>query len=98
MSSRLWTAGPCVALLIAGCTADQRGGASPDPGFGEAVRWNATVQTINPDPVYTDQGAQPGDSGAKGAEAAKRYRTDSVKDVSAVTTTSDSDSGSGDPR
>jgi hypothetical protein len=64
--------------------------------MGEAVKWNSAVQTIDPDPVYTDQDAQPGSSGAKGAEAVKRYRTDAVKDVSVMTTTSDS--GSSEPR
>jgi hypothetical protein len=69
--------------------------ASHDPGFGESLKYNAAIQTINPDPVYAESGAQPGDSGAKGAAAVRRYRTDSVKDVEVLTTTESSGSGSG---
>ena len=47
-----------------------------DPFFGESVRYNAAVQTINPDPVYPEGGMEPGSSGAKGAAAVARYRTD----------------------
>ena len=50
-----------------------------DPYLGEAVRYNAAIQTINPDPVYSANNAQPGSNGDKGARAVKRYRTDSVK-------------------
>ena len=38
-------------------------------------------------PIAAD-GSQPGDSGAKGAAAVKRYRTDAVKQVEATQTTS----------
>ena len=61
---------------------------SPDPGFGEAAKYNAAAQTIDPDPVYAEGGSQPGDSGAKGTAAVKRYRTDAVKQVDAALTTS----------
>jgi len=47
-----------------------------DPAFGESVRYNAAIQTINPAPVYAENGAQPGDNGDRGAQAVKRYRTD----------------------
>ena len=59
--------------------------ATPDPKsrigeddifFGESVRFNAAAQTINPDPIYPDGGMEPGSSGAKGAAAVARYRTD----------------------
>ena len=96
MSFKHWIAIPCATLLLAGCTAGHRTVGSPDPALGEAVKWNAAVQTIDPDPVYSEQDAQPGGSGAKGAEAVKRYRTDNVKDVRVLTTTSDS--GASDPR
>jgi alanyl-tRNA synthetase len=65
-----------------------------DPAVGEAVKYNAAIQIINPAPVYAEQGAQPGDNGDKGAQAVKRYRTDKVKDVETMTTTSGS-TGSG---
>jgi hypothetical protein len=65
-----------------------------DPGFGETVKYAAAVQTIDPDPVYAPDGAQPGDNGDKGAHAVKRYRTDAVKAVETMTT-SQSQSGGG---
>ena len=96
MSFKHWIAIPGAALLLAGCNAGQRSAGSADPAFGEAAKWNAAAQTINPDPVYTEQGAQPGGSGVKGAEAVERYRTDNIKDVRVLTTTSDP--GTSDPR
>jgi hypothetical protein len=66
-----------------------------DPGVGEAARYNAAVQIINPDPVYPAGAALPGDSGVKGAAAVKRYRSDSVKQVEVMTTTSGSTGSSG---
>jgi hypothetical protein len=78
MSSRLivLTAG---ALLLAGCQSvrDKNIG-SEDPAWGEAVKYNAAVQTINPAPVYPEDSAQPGDNGEKGAKAVQRYRNDEV--------------------
>ncbi len=53
---------------------------SPDPGFGEAVRHNTAMQTINPDPVNEPGSAQPGELGDKGQAAVERYRTDQVND------------------
>ena len=100
MSSKHWIAIPGAALvLLAGCSAGQPPRtASANAAFGESAKWNAAVQTIDPDPVYSERDAQPGESGAKGAEAVKRYRTDSVKDVRVLTTTSNSSSGSSEPR
>ncbi len=46
-------------------TANQNIG-DEDPAFGEAVKYNAAVQTINPDPVYAAGAAQPGDNGDEG--------------------------------
>jgi hypothetical protein len=87
-------------LALAGCESFSQAShaqtsASLDAGFGESLKYNAAIQTINPDPVYAESGAQPGDSGAKGAAAVRRYRTDSVKDVEVLTTTESSGSGSG---
>ncbi|WP_265569667.1 hypothetical protein [Sphingomicrobium nitratireducens] len=50
--------------------------------YGEAVKYNTAVQTINPAPVYPAGGAQPGDSGEHGSDAVQRYRDDSVKQPS----------------
>ena len=87
MSSKIFVAAPVAALLLAGCDTLNQNNLSPDPGFGEAVKYNAAVQVIDPDPVYTADGAQPGDSGEKGAAAVKRYRTDQVRKVETMTTT-----------
>ena len=88
MSFKLFSAAPLAVLLLAGCDTINQNNISPDPGFGEAAKYNAAVQTIDPDPVYSEEDAQPGDNGAKGAAAVRRYRTDSVKDVQQQTTTS----------
>ena len=93
MSFRLLIAAPLAALLVAGCDTLNQNNLSPDPAFGEATKYNAAVQTIDPDPVYSADGSQPGDSGAKGAAAVKRYRTDQVKQLEEQTTTA----GSGGP-
>jgi hypothetical protein len=74
-------------LILAGCKTTSPNGVvtsqagSMDAAFGEVSRYNAAIQTINPDPVYADGGAQPGDNGDKGADAVARYRTDQVKDT-----------------
>ena len=65
-----------------------------DHGMGEAVKYNALAQTINPDPVYVPGGAQAGDNGVKGQKATERYRKDAVKAIERETTASGS-SGSG---
>ena len=87
MFSKLSVSAPLALLVLAGCDTLNQNNISPDPAFGEATKYNAAVQTIDPDPVYAEDGAQPGDSGAKGAAAVKRYRTDAVKEVEQVGTT-----------
>ena len=88
MSSKPLLAAPLAVLLLAGCDTLNQPNGSPDPAFGEAAKYNAAVQIIDPDPVYTADSAQPGDSGAKGAAAVKRYRTDAVKAVQVMSTSS----------
>lgn len=66
-----------------------------DHGLGEAFRYDMALQTIDPDPVYPAGSAEPGTSGTTNAEAAKRYRTDSVKPVQAPTTTTTTTGGAG---
>ena len=79
MSSRiLLLAIGCLAL--GGCMTAYTHIGDEDPLQGEAVRYNAAVQTINPDPVYAEGGMQPGELGAKGTAAVNRYRTDKVND------------------
>lgn len=88
MSSKLLIAAALGLLLTSGCVSNMnQNPISPDPAFGEATKYNAAVQTIDPDPVYSADDAQPGENGAKGAAGVKRYRTDSVKDVQKQTTT-----------
>ena len=65
-----------------------------DPGLGEALRYDMAIQTVNPDPVYPEGGAQPGDSGEKGAKAVQAYRKGETKDLK-VQTTSNVGGGSG---
>jgi hypothetical protein len=82
------------ALLLGGCSTMNKPIGAEDPAFGESVKYNAAVQTVNPDPAYPADSAQPGDSGVKAAAAVKRYRTDAVKQVEVIQTTG----GSGSPR
>ena len=92
MSSKgLSIACAAVVIILSGCSTMNKNIGQEDPGLGETVKYNAAVQTVNPDPVYPAGSAQPGDSGAKAAAAAKRYRTDAVKEVEAMET-------SGSPR
>lgn len=79
---------PAALVLLAGCHTVNPQTGSHDPGFGEALKYDMAIQVIDPDPVYAEDGSQPGDSGAKGAAAVKRYRTDQVKDVEVIETTS----------
>ena len=61
MSSRLIAIAAGSALLAACNTAPLGQAGSLDAGFGEVSKYNAAVQTIDPDPVYAEGGAQPGD-------------------------------------
>lgn len=71
------------AAALGACTMD---GSIPkrigqqDPFLGEAVKYNAAVQTINPDPVYPEGAMEPGSVGVKGSEAVERYRTNQVNE------------------
>lgn len=78
---------PAALLLLGACDTIYPASQSIDPGFGEAVKYSTAIQVIDPDPVYTAEGAQPGDNGARGSEAVKRYRTGTVKEVQVQTTT-----------
>lgn len=99
MSSKLLLiGGVCVAL--GACSTMNKNIGQEDPALGETVKYNAAIQTVNPDPVYPAGAAEPGDSGVKGAAAVKRYRTDAVKQVETMQTTGSSGSSgsSGGPR
>jgi hypothetical protein len=90
--SALVTAALCAALC--GCNTAQTHIGDEDPFLGEAVKYNAAIQTINPAPVYPADSAQAGSSGVKGQKAVERYRTDQVKPVETMQTTTGSSSGS----
>jgi len=95
MSSRL-TLIASALLLTCGCsTGYTKHIGDEDPGLGETVKYNAAMQIINPDPVYPPGAAQPGDNGAKGQAAMKRYRTDTVKKTEAISSTQSSSGGGG---
>ena len=69
-------AAACIAL--GGCNTANTHIGDEDPFIGEAVKYNAAIQTINPAPVYAADAAQPGSNGEKGEKAVERYRTDKV--------------------
>lgn len=83
------------SLGVAACSTVNKNIGQEDPALGEVARYNAAMQIINPDPVYPPGAAQPGDNGEKGADAAKRYRTGSVKEVQTMQTTNSAAGGSG---
>jgi hypothetical protein len=95
MGAALLALGGCQSTPYAPRIAPQAG--SLDAGFGEVSKYNAAVQIINPEPVYTADNAQPGDNGEKAANATKRYRTDAVKQPELPSSAS-SAGGSGGPR
>ena len=86
MRSRLLLA-PVALGLLAGCNTFDPVTQSPDPGFGEAMKYNAAIQTIDPAPVYAETDAQPGANGARATEAVERYRTGEVREVETIQTT-----------
>ena len=86
------------SMVLAACGTMNKPIGVEDPAFGEAVKYNAAIQTINPAPVYAANGAQPGDNGDKGAQAVKRYRTGTVKALETMGTTSGSGSSGSSPR
>jgi hypothetical protein len=93
-SRRIRALVPVIGIVaLAGCNTMNTHIGDEDPGVGEAVKYNAAIQTINPMPVYPATAAQPGDNGDVGAHAVKRYRTDAVKPVETMQTTGGSASG-----
>lgn len=85
------------ALAIALC-AIAAACAPVDPGLGEAVKYDMALQTIDPDPVHPPGSAEPGTSGTTNADAAKRYRTGTVKPVEVTTTSASGASVSSGPK
>lgn len=77
-------------LALAACNTANSHIGDEDPRFGESVKYNQAIQTVNPDPVHASGAAEPGGSGAKGEAAVKRYRTDAVRPVDTYQSTSGS--------
>lgn len=93
-SKRLWiVVVGCAAL--AGCNTAQTHIGDEDPGIGEAVKYDAAVQTINPAPIYPANSTQPGSNGEVGAKAVVRYRTDKVIEPRATNPSANPSTGSG---
>ena len=80
------------ALLMAGACAPV------DPGYGEALRYDMAIQTVDPDPVYDETGAKPGDNGEKAAKATERYRKGQTKPVQRESASSSGSGGSSGPQ
>ena len=86
-SRRLWIIAAAAAGL-AGCNTMYTHISEESAVLGEAVKYDAAIQTINPSPVYPPDASQPGDNGEKGAGNVQRYRKGQVKDVQSTQTTS----------
>ena len=82
-------------IILAAALAATSGCTSVDPGLGEALRYDMAIQTVNPDPVYPEDGAQPGDNGEQGANAVKAYRKGETKALRIESSTSGGGGGSG---
>ncbi len=95
-SSRLLFLGLAAATL-GGCAADgsYTPYAMPPSAFGEALKYDMAVQTIDPDPVYPAGAAEPGTNGDAARAAAERYRKGTVKTIERESTTQTTSGGSG---
>ncbi len=96
-SRRLWIV-LIASAALGGCNTWYTHYGDEDPGLGEAVKYNAAAQTINPAPVYSADSAQPGSNGEVGAAAVKRYRTGKVTQPESLGTSSGMSSGGGGPQ
>ena len=90
--------GAILGQALSACNTMNKNIGQEDPGFGVTAKYDAALQTINPAPVYGPNGAQPSDNGDKGAQAVKRYRTDQVKHVESMGTTTGGGSSGSTPR
>ena len=81
--------------LLAACETIHPETQSKDPGFGESMKYNAAVQTVNPEPEYAAGDALPGESGERAAKATQRYRTGQVNETEGGGTGSGTGGGTG---
>lgn len=93
-SKRFWIVA-IASVALTGCNTMYSHYGDEDQAFGEAAKYDAAIQVINPAPVYSANSTQPGSNGEVGASAVKRYRADKVKAVQSQTTSSGSSGGSG---
>jgi len=99
MSSKRLIIAAAACVTLGACSTVYSHYGDEDAGFGETVKYDQAIQVINPAPVYAANGAKPGDNGEVGQKAVERYRTDKVKQVETMeTTTSSSGSSSSGPR
>lgn len=77
-------------LGLAGAACAAASCAPVDSGFGEALRYDMAVQTIDPDPQYAADALQPGYHGEKAQKATDRYRKGTTKPVRTESSTSGS--------
>jgi hypothetical protein len=83
-------------LILAGAILAGTAACTPvDPGFGEAVRYDEAIQTVDPDPVYPADSLKPGYFGEKAQKATERYRKGTTKPVRAQSTGGGGSGGSG---
>ena len=78
MSSKRLLIAVATCTVLGACSTVYSHIGDEDVAFGESVKYDNAIQTINPAPVYTAEAAQPGSNGAKGEKAVERYRTDKV--------------------
>lgn len=81
------------SIVLASCNTMYTHIGDVDPGMGEAVAYDSAVEIVNPTPVYSADSAKPGDNGDKGAQAVLRYRSDKVKEVQNIRTSSGTGGG-----
>lgn len=86
-SDRLLVAAGAALIGTAACT-------PVDSGFGEAVRYDEAIQTVDPDPVYPADAAKPGANGERAQKATERYRKGTTKPVRVESSTSGGSGGS----
>lgn len=95
MSSKRILIIAALGTALTGCATAYSHIGDEDPALGEAVAYDNAMQIINPAPVYAADSTQPGSNGDKGAAAVERYRTDKVKPVEMMGTTSGVQGSSG---
>lgn len=82
-------------LLLAACNTVSDTAPPLGRDFGEAIKYDAALQVIDPAPVYPAGAAEAGSRGDTGAAAVQRLRTDKVKTPQPIQTGGTGGGGSG---